>query len=370
MAQLTSEGYKVMNFTSDFIALLGDTTNSYKYLFLKSVLSRINQNQEKISISDIVIDQLVYAWYPSQYFKLSFGLQDKISQVFKEQNFNYSSHIAITSNQFEHQLRSEILNNVDTIALSRLSTYVQFRLLSPFFGEELRGKPDHVKNNMISELSNQTYDIRKPLYRIKKDEQVVEVHPEWGQFVRSHYHLLNTYLELEWTKYLQKRNPNIPGIISKTAPPLNRASLKRQTTYWTSFLNERPKTQCIYTGERLETDDISIDHFLPWSFVCHDRIWNLIPTTRSVNSQKGNALPSMDVYLNSFIETQYSALSYHATKSNNWHKISNEVMHDLGISDAKQLLNDVIFEKELSQLIKGQSALAERLGFQKNWTTS
>lgn len=356
-----------MDFTSDFISLMSNTTNSYKYLFLKSLLRRTQQNQDKISINGIVVDQLVYAWYPSQYFKLSFGLQDKISQVFRDQNFNYNSNIPITSNHFEQQLRSEIQEKIDTMALSRLSVYVQFRILSPFFGEELRGKPDHVKNNMISELSNQSYDIRKPLYRISSDQQVIEIHPEWAQFIRRHYHLLNTYVESEWVKYLQKHNPNIPGIISKTAPPMNRTSLKSQIAYWNNFLSECPETKCIYTGNMLDTNDISIDHFLPWSFVCHDRIWNLIPTSRSINSSKGNALPCMDMYLDNFIQTQYQALSYHATNQNNWHKISYEVMHDLGISNTKQLLDDVVFERELSQVIKGQYALAERLGFQKNW---
>lgn len=367
MAKRHFGGPETMNLTSDFISLLGATTNSYKYLFLKSILNRVANNQDQISIKEIVIDQLVYAWYPNQYFKLSFGLQDKISQVFQDQNFNYSSAVPITSDSFEQRLRTEILNNIDTTALSRLSVYVQFRLLSPFFGEELRGKPDHVKNNMISELSNQQYDIRKPLYRISKARDIIEVHPDWSQFIQRYYHLLCTYLESEWVKYLQKHNPNIPGIVHKTAPPVKRSSLKNQASYWNTFLTECPETQCIYTGERLDAADLTIDHFLPWSFVCHDRIWNLIPTSRAVNSSKGNAIPSMDAYLDSFIQTQFKAMSYHAKRSKVWPKISYEVVHDLGLSDSKQLLNDVIFERELSQVIKGQSELAERLGFSKNW---
>lgn len=360
-------GPEAMNFTSDFISLLGATTNSYKYLFLKSILNRVAKNQYQISINDIVIDQLVYAWYPNQYFKLSFGLQDKMSQVFQDQDFIYSSSVSITSNSFEQRLRAEISENIDTMALSGLSVYVQFRLLSPFFGEELRGKPDHVKNNMISELSNQHYEIRKPLYRINSAKDIVEVHPEWSQFIRRYYHLLSTYLESEWVKYLQKHNPNIPSIVSKTAPPVNRSSLKSQTSYWNSFLTECPETKCIYTGERLDNTDVTIDHFLPWSFVCHDRIWNLIPTSRAVNSSKGNAIPSMDAYLDPFIQTQFKAMSYHAKNIRVWPKISYEVVHDLGLSDPTQLLHEAIFERELSQVIKGQSALAERLGFSKNW---
>lgn len=32
--------------------------------------------------------------------------------------------------------------------------------------------------------------------------------------------------------------------------------------------------QDIYKAERLDAD-FSIDHFLPWSFVAHDQLWNL-----------------------------------------------------------------------------------------------
>ncbi|MDY5576621.1 MAG: HNH endonuclease domain-containing protein [Lachnospiraceae bacterium] len=37
-------------------------------------------------------------------------------------------------------------------------------------------------------------------------------------------------------------------------------------------------------------NDISIDHFVPWSYVAHDEMWNLNPTTKSINSSKRNNL--------------------------------------------------------------------------------
>jgi hypothetical protein len=42
----------------------------------------------------------------------------------------------------------------------------------------------------------------------------------------------------------------------------------------------------------LKPKDISLDHYVPWSFVVHDQLWNLIPTTKSVNSKKSDLLPS------------------------------------------------------------------------------
>lgn len=46
----------------------------------------------------------------------------------------------------------------------------------------------------------------------------------------------------------------------------------------------------IYIGQILTENDISIDHFVPWSYVAHDEMWNLNPTTKSINSSKRNNL--------------------------------------------------------------------------------
>ena len=50
-----------------------------------------------------------------------------------------------------------------------------------------------------------------------------------------------------------------------------------------------------YTGEILTKDNISVDHVIPWSFMYSDDIWNLVITSRPVNSAKSNSIPSSDV---------------------------------------------------------------------------
>jgi hypothetical protein len=64
----------------------------------------------------------------------------------------------------------------------------------------------------------------------------------------------------------------------------------------------------IYGNGMLNEKDISIDHFVPWSYVANDEIWNLHPTTRSINSAKSNNLPRWDVYFKKLSEIEY--LSY------------------------------------------------------------
>ena len=46
-----------------------------------------------------------------------------------------------------------------------------------------------------------------------------------------------------------------------------------------------------YSGKTLDSKDISVDHVIPWSFMYSDDIWNLVLTSRSINSSKSNSVP-------------------------------------------------------------------------------
>lgn len=72
----------------------------------------------------------------------------------------------------------------------------------------------------------------------------------------------------------------------------------------------------IYTGMDFTKENydklgvLSIDHFIPWSFVLHDEMWNLTPTFKNINSSKSDNLPSYQEYIDKFCSVQYEAFSY------------------------------------------------------------
>ena len=105
--------------------------------------------------------------------------------------------------------------------------------------------------------------------------------------------------------YLQRRNPGVPGIASKIYPPQER-KLTAATNYWKHII-QIGDVRDIYSGEELTTHGLSIDHFVPWSYVASDELWNLIPTAKSINSSKSNNLPDWDAYFGRLARAEYDA---------------------------------------------------------------
>ena len=120
---------------------------------------------------------------------------------------------------------------------------------------------------------------------------------------------------------------------------------------------------CIYSGEALSPDAFSLDHFLPWSYVCHDQLWNLIPANRSANSSKGKSLPDTE-QLEAFIIEHHRALniSRRVFGEGKWLSVTESYVDGLGIPVSSLLdLNKLqeAYRNRMNPLI----ALASQLGY-------
>ncbi|WP_175405014.1 HNH endonuclease domain-containing protein [Salinimonas lutimaris] len=163
-----------------------------------------------------------------------------------------------------------------------------------------------------------------------------------------------------------KEKPNIPAIVFKTHPPIDRPPLDRQRQCWIDIL-EKKKVKCIYSDKTLSPKALSLDHFIPWSFVCHNKAWNLVPTLKSINSSKGNQLPCLDTYLEKFIDTQLFLMQLHfAEDSRNWKLLREDLAVDLKLDPGEIYTSPNQFRDKLASTVISQHTLAQQLGFQ-NW---
>ena len=125
------------------------------------------------------------------------------------------------------------------------------------------------------------------------------------EYLQSNLGILIGWTDFNLITYLQRRNPTVPGISNKIYPPQER-KLTAATNYWKHII-QVSDVRDIYSGESLVTQGLSIDHFVPWSYVASDELWNLIPTAKSINSSKSNNLPDWDTYFGKLAHAEYEA---------------------------------------------------------------
>lgn len=356
-------------------AIFSNTTNSYKYLFFAAVLEILRRRQfealSPISFQELVIEMLASAWYPHTYFKLSFGKQDQIAQKLDTLELEISEPILKFTDTDKKLLRKTILEQDSQDIIKDLSRYVPFRLLNPFLADQLKDV-DKGKGNALEmampRIAAEFFETAQPLYRFNSvkyaEVSAIELHPAWVSYFEQHYVIVRGWAAWEWLGYMQRRNPSTPGLTNKLFMPNKRDSLSKQTKFWKLVLSHQ-SLPCIYSGELLNASTpISLDHYLPWSFVAHDQLWNLIPTLPAINSAKSNSLPMPELF-ESFVKMQHSALeiSQKQMKSKEWQSFVESYEVDLGITSNK--LTDLESLREAySRVIWPLSSLAKTQGFQ------
>jgi hypothetical protein len=146
----------------------------------------------------------------------------------------------------------------------------------------------------------------KSLYALHHD--YIEINSFWVDYLICNSKVLKDFCYWNLALFLQTKNPNVPDIPNKLIKPAIRNGLSSQRTqFWDIVLDELGSVSCIYTGNKLVKGNYAVEHFIPYSFVSHDLIWNLIPADKSFNSSKSNKLPVLEKYFEPFYLLQKNA---------------------------------------------------------------
>ncbi|RME18055.1 MAG: hypothetical protein D6797_01175, partial [Bdellovibrio sp.] len=145
-----------------------------------------------------------------------------------------------------------------------------------------------------------------------------------------------------------------------------RDNLNKERELWTNIIEKTPIT-CLYSNKRIQPNNFELDHFIPWSFVCHNQPWNLTPVLPEINSSKSNCLPHTK-YISPFIHQQTLFLkeSRDLLSPPQWHKLIEPYVVSLKIEETA-LLNEKTVKKALLNTLRPLIFLAQQAGFQSQW---
>lgn len=334
-----------INFLS---ATFKNTSATYKYYWFLSLLQTFEEGGDKIEKRRIFARMLANAWYTVNYFRLSFGKQDKVQEAISY--FHEIKGIPIDLNRnlvWEEILRSD--DNESNVILNHFDKQVPHWFVSPWFPGQSRSQ--------IYLFSKEK--SRKSLYSL--EQNYLLINPIWSDYLRNNSAILKDFCFWNLSLFLQKHNPNVPDIPNKLVKPISRASLNRnKREYWNLYFEEVKEQKCIYSGEILTVDNYVLDHFVPYNFVSHNLNWNLVPAHSSVNASKSDKLPRLDQYFNQFFEVQRESFEIAILK-----KPKSKIMEEyLTIfSSLDDFLNSANARKKFEETVQPLITIANNNGF-------
>ncbi len=262
---------------------------SYKFGFLKSILDNLYNVDSSLVLT---FDQL-FSKFTEIYWNLV--LKHHILQK-KPGKLNRQSAL-------EHELISgkERYGILDDIPFESLADNMRIDIC-----QKVKMK---CKINVVGALYA---DLGGYFYSFSKSEEKMRINPQMYEFVCKHKVALEKLNYYEWAKFLEKVNKDsaVDHLLSKIDESTmhTRGSL----AYYRDVLFEEFEAKCFYCGKNLNKKSVEVDHFIPWSFIKDDQIWNFVLACPSCNSQKRDKLAPID-YLNKISDRNEILIERHKT---------------------------------------------------------
>jgi hypothetical protein len=271
-------------------SIFNNTVATYKFYWFLSLVEAAEKGSKEINKRELFARMIGLSWYTIHYFHISFGKQDLLQQASNKIRVIQSIEI----DERKEIILTRILETADPVTeklLDHFDKNVPHKFLSPWLGSGQRSE--------VYRLSQSTRE--DPPYALYNDKIVI--YPHWYQYIIRNSAILKNFCYWNLALFLQARNPNVPDIPSKLIKPVQRKGMTTQKRFfWDRIIRNKGYFNCIYTGKLLEVGEYDVDHFIPFQFVAHDQMWNLVPADPSFNSSKSDLLPSMDLFFEVYFE--------------------------------------------------------------------
>lgn len=136
-------------------------------------------------------------------------------------------------------------------------------------------------------------DTNSLFYSFSRKEEWLQINPLVYEFLCKHKQTIEKLNYYEWARFLEKANQNstTTHILEKIDESTKRGNLDRfRQILWDEF--ETRNCFYCYKPLRISSKEIDVDHFIPWSFIKDDKLWNFVLACPSCNRTKKDKLPT------------------------------------------------------------------------------
>ena len=294
--------------------MMKDPSYCYKFYWLEAIVQLISENRTEATYDEIINEMIASAWYSVLEFHIHLSgiwgdgfIKDNLERaVLKLNNLSdlpaNASKIEIKNAiaEFDRELHKEkqdLTHNVPYKALSGFANKTGERISLDSNAGRMMEYYNNLSNTDI--LLPYTFGTENGLKR------KLTFSDAWIQMIKDNTVSILGWIQCEKVKWLQNNNPEVPGLIYKLAPLDEKMrKLSHVRKLWDGILDIRD-IQDVFTDESIDRNKYDVDHFIPWSFVMNDELWNLMPMDSSLNSAKNNRLPDWDDFFIRFAKNQF-----------------------------------------------------------------
>lgn len=273
---LTEEKVSEDEFWSLFNFVFSDAcrkTNTYKFGLIKSICDQIYDLYEQ----------------GTGYF-LSYG---KLFSKFAENYWNLVNKYHLK--QMSYNGKSEY-SKIEIILMNAIEdNSIPENLVFQAIEEENRKKISEevtieCKKCVIGALYN---DFEGKLYAFDLKGEGIFLSHEAYNFISKYKMEIEKLNYYSWARFLEKVNDD--DALVRVLEKLDLATPQRKdlSMYRDILYKEFQQNRCFYCGNPLNKN-IHVDHFIPWTFVKNDNLWNFVLACPKCNIQKSNKLPATD----------------------------------------------------------------------------
>ena len=296
-----------------FSQMMKDPAYCYKFYWLEAIVDIISEGIQDTTFEAIIDEMICNAWYSVREFHIHLsGLQvDGVVRDGLERTIMNLAEVSnLPSNASKVEIKNAIAEHNDKLSPTKkqLTHMVPGRALAGFFVRSKEEVPWSSMNRLTEYIKRIDSTVVRLPYTFGNGSGLnKEVHfdSEWMQMIQDNTVNILGWIQYEKVKWLQNNNPEVPGLIYKLAPLDEKSrKLDKVRKLWNGILDVQ-EVRDVFTGAPIVKSKYDVDHFIPWSFVMNDELWNLMPMDSSLNSSKSNKLPQWDLFFGSFAENQY-----------------------------------------------------------------
>jgi len=304
--------YHNILYIEGFSHMMKDPSYCYKFYWLEAIVHLISEGITETTFDVVINEMICNAWYSVREFHIHLsGIQadGQIRGGLERAVLKLSDLSNLPANASKTEIKNAIHEHDADLKVSKeqLTNMVPYRALSGFFS-----KDDAVDWGSARRLTAYIERINRDVVllpytlgtsgRLKKE---IYFQPSWVNMIQDNTVSILGWIQYEKVKWLQNNNPEVPGLVYNLVPMDEKMrKLGNVWNLWNGILDLQD-IQDVFTGANVVNGRYDVAHFIPWSFVMNDELWNLMPMDSSLNSSKSNKLPKWEPFFKRFAHNQY-----------------------------------------------------------------